>query len=433
MNRLARGLTVAMALRLAGCQSGLFGPGLNPPPGTPSAQPATSQPSAVPIAATPTPPSPGNPSVLTIWLPPQFNPNSGTTAGELLKKRLHDFSVDNPTIQIDVRVKAESGPGGLLESLAASSAAAPAALPDMIALSLSDMEAAGLKGLLTPLDGLTTAPDEKDWYPYARQMMGLQGNTFGLPFAGDALVLVYRPAAVPKPPTDWATLSKLAIPVVFPAADEQGRLTLALYQAAGGQIRDNQGRPALQPEILAKVLNLYRDGLANGTFPAGNALLDSDAQIWQAYRDQKDNLAFTWVSHYLAELPPDTTLMVLPPAEKTTQTLATGWLWVFSSPMPEKRAITARLAEYMVQSDFLARWSVAAGYLPTRPSSLASWTDQSLASLLNQVEVSAVAEPSSDILGSLGPVLRDATIQVVKSQGDPDQTAQAAAQRIQAP
>ncbi|RPH57050.1 MAG: hypothetical protein EHM81_12165, partial [Chloroflexi bacterium] len=98
-----------------------------------------------------------------------------------------------PGLQIEVRVKAESGPGNLLNSLSATRAAAPSILPDLVALSRADLEAATANGLLHSLDGLTTLPDDPDWYPYARQMAHIQNTTFGLPFAGDALVLVgYR-------------------------------------------------------------------------------------------------------------------------------------------------------------------------------------------------------------------------------------------------
>ena len=89
-----------------------------------------------------------------------------------------------------MRVKAASGPGGLIESLSAASAAAPAVLPALVALSRSDLETAALKGLVFSLDGLTRIVDDTDWYAYARQLALIQGSAFGLPFAGDAIAPV---------------------------------------------------------------------------------------------------------------------------------------------------------------------------------------------------------------------------------------------------
>ncbi|MBA4380168.1 MAG: hypothetical protein C0393_05765 [Anaerolinea sp.] len=96
-----------------------------------------------------------------------------------------------------MRVKAESGPAGLLESLAAARQAAPSALPDLIALPYRDMETAATRGLIYPLDNLTgllagRSSAGSDWYDYAHQLAQVQDTTFGLPFAADALALVYR-------------------------------------------------------------------------------------------------------------------------------------------------------------------------------------------------------------------------------------------------
>ena len=63
-----------------------------------------------------------------IWLPPQFDPRSGTPAAKILKNHLDLFIALNPGVQIEVRIKAEDGPGGLLDSLGSTNVAAPLAL-----------------------------------------------------------------------------------------------------------------------------------------------------------------------------------------------------------------------------------------------------------------------------------------------------------------
>src|SRR5512138_2422725 len=42
---------------------------------------------------------------LRIWLPPQFNPASGSDAANLLGQRLADFEAQNPGLKIEVRIK----------------------------------------------------------------------------------------------------------------------------------------------------------------------------------------------------------------------------------------------------------------------------------------------------------------------------------------
>jgi ABC-type glycerol-3-phosphate transport system substrate-binding protein len=114
-------------------------------------------------------------------------------------------------------------------------------------------------------------------------------------------------------------------------------------------------------------------------------------------------------------------------------TLATGWVWALGNPQPERRQLSIELAKWLVQSDFLSKWTSAEGYLPPRPTSLAGWSNQSLQTLLSQVVISAQLRPSNDLLASLGPVLRDATLQILKAQSDPVQAAQAASERLKGP
>jgi maltose-binding protein MalE len=150
--------------------------------------------------------------VLQIWLPPEFDPGSGTPAGDVLQAHLDEFARRRAGVRIEVRVKAVDMPGGLLDALTSASAAAPLILPDLIALPRSSLEAAALKGLLHPYEGLSTALEHPDWYEYARKRVRIQASTYGLPFAGDARVLVYRPEAVAAPPTDWQDMLELTGP-----------------------------------------------------------------------------------------------------------------------------------------------------------------------------------------------------------------------------
>ena len=127
---------------------------------------------------------------LTVWVPPEMDPELDAEASIRFRNRLNAFSAANGGIDINVRVKAASGAGGLLDALTASNAAAPASLPDLIVLTRTDLETAALKGLVFSMDGMTDIPDDPDWYAFTRNMALIQGSTFGLPFACDALALV---------------------------------------------------------------------------------------------------------------------------------------------------------------------------------------------------------------------------------------------------
>ena len=103
-------------------------------------------------------------------MPPEFDPASSKPAGKILQSRLGEFTNRRPGVRIEVRVKETSGTGGLLDSLTTASAAAPQALPDLVALPRPELETAALKGLLHPFRDLSTPIEDPDWFEYARQL-----------------------------------------------------------------------------------------------------------------------------------------------------------------------------------------------------------------------------------------------------------------------
>ncbi len=215
-----------------------------------SAPTGTAIPSATPTTFAPPPVTPGGPRTLRIWVPPQFDPAAESPAGALLQERLDEFVARRPGLQIEVRVKAES----MIGSLGTTRAAAPSVMPDLVALSRPDLESATSKGLLHPLDGLTTLLDDPDWYPYARQMAHIQNTAFGLPFAGDALALVGYGSPLPA---NWDELPEETL-LIFPAADPRAFFSLSLYLSSGGMLQDSQGRIAIDETLMTEVLSFYR-------------------------------------------------------------------------------------------------------------------------------------------------------------------------------
>jgi multiple sugar transport system substrate-binding protein len=371
--------------------------------------------------------------VLTLWLPPQFDPKNGTVAGNLLKKQLDAFMTEYPNVQINVRIKAASGPGGLLESLTTTSAAAPDALPTLILLNRSSLETASFKGLIFPLDEISTVIDDADWYEYARELAIIQGSVYGLPFAGDAILLVYRPSQFSSIPKDWETLQNLHQPVLFPAADTEGLLTLTLYKSLGAPIQDTQLRPTLDVEQLELVFKLYEDGARNGVFTPSITQYQTESQVWQAYTEQSANAVITWSSRYLNELPADSSAVPLPVLGNEMYTVADGWMWALADTNEERKVLGAALAEYLVDENFLAEWSPNTDYLPTRPTSLAAVTNQNLKSLLSQIVIASHVRPATDLTSTIGPIVQEGTLQIIKRQLNSVDAAIAAADKLETP
>lgn len=426
-------LLLTQIIFLTGCNKFSFPPVL-PQPTDVSTPPGVENTAIPTIEGTPSSTvTPTGPQELTIWVPPQFDPDSGSISGNLLQNRLENFCEENPGVDIFVRVKASTGPSNLLESLTTTNAAAPSALPSLIALDRTNLETAALKGLIYPLDDLTTVIDDPDWFDYSRQLALIQGNTFGLPFAGDALLITYRPGKIGTVPVDWENILRRGQTLLFPAADPQALTTLTLYLSAGGEVEDSQNRPMLEPEVLSQVFTLYTDGAQQGVFPPWLSQYQTDGQVWQAYHDQEAHWMLTWSSYYLSELPVDTAAIPLPTLGSEDLTMASGWLWALSEPLPERQTLSADLAEYLIASDFLASWTPTIGYLPTRPTTLVDWTNQSMRSLISQIVLSAQIRPSNDLTNSLGPVLKESTLLIIERKSNPIQAAQSAHEQLYAP
>jgi ABC-type glycerol-3-phosphate transport system substrate-binding protein len=261
----------------------------------------------------------------------------------------------------------------------------------------------------------------------------LQDSTFGLPFAGDAMVLVHRTATVSDPPPTFASALETQGPLAFPAADPQALFTLALYQAAGGRLFDDQGRPSLDVDILTEVLTFYQDGATIELIPFWLTQYETDEQSWEAFSEHLAEMVVTWTTRYLDGPANDTEIAHIPTSDGNHFTLGDGWVWALVSPTPEHQELSVVLAEYLTRSDFLAEWTSVTGYLPPRPSALADWEPIPMRSLIHQISLAAQLIPPSDVLTSLGPPLQEATVQVLKLEIDPLAAAEEAAGSLSGP
>lgn len=419
-------LALGALLWLTGCEA------LPLTGGTPSPAPSATATSA-PRATLEPSQTPAGPTTLQIWLPPRFDPQGGTRAGDLLAARLEEFTSRRAGVRVEVRLKAESGPGGLLDSLSSANAAAPLALPDLVFMPHATLETAALKGFLFPLDNISAQAAADDWYAYAQNLGRIQDSTFGLPFAGDTLVMLYRPANVETPPGSWEAAFELNQPIAFPAADPQALFTLLQYMASGGRIQDEEGRPVLDAAVLQEVLTLYDQAAQSGLLPIWLTQYTTQEQAWEAYQNDQADMVISWLSRYLSDLPVDTSATGVPTESAEGFTFANGWVVALTNPQVERHDLAVQLAEFLVDGDFLADWTETAGYLPPRSSALAGWTDASLKSLINRIVRTAQVIPPSDVLNVVSPALEQAAVEVLTDQTDPETAAQTALGQVTAP
>jgi multiple sugar transport system substrate-binding protein/arabinogalactan oligomer/maltooligosaccharide transport system substrate-binding protein len=362
-----------------------------------------------PLATGQPEPAVAEPRILRIWLPPQFNPNANNSSAELLKERLNNFEAAHPGLEIDVRIKSESGEADLLNSLAVTSMAAPSALPDLIALPRHGLESASQKGLVRPLEEFTRDLQNPDWYPYARELGEIDGTPYGLPFAGDALVIMYRPELVWIKNWDDILLSESQL--VFSGADPLAEVALSLYASAGGELTDAQGNPTLDQDILIQVLDLFSRGRGASLFPDAAWNITNDEQVLQEYRSRRAEMAILHYSRYRASqdglFQP---LMSL--SEEPYFTFATAWMWALTGANAENEQLAVEAAEYLTNEEFLTSWIGETGYLPTRRFPEGEELDASTAAVIE----AARTVPAADTLLALGPLMQNAVVRVLNGE-----------------
>ncbi len=357
--------------------------------------------------------------VLTLWLPPEFDPQSGSASGQLLSSRIAEFQKQNSGIQVNTRIKATEGVGGSLDMLRTASKAAPLALPSLVLLKRASFEQAVEEQLIIPVPAEEEGDTDPDWYPYAKAMGLVNEIQHGYPFIGDAMILVHRPVEIERDSlSSWTDILEINSPLLFPAADERALLTLGLYLSKAGSLYDENQRLTLDEEVMRSVLTVYQNGSEKEIFPYWLSQFDDDNQTWKAYHDDQGDVVVTWTSLYLNELPVDSSAVPLRGIENQPFTLADGWVWAISEPDVEQQELATQMAQFLVEPSFLAKFTISAGYLPVRPSTTSAVTDQIIQNLLEDTASNAMLIPGNGIFDSFTMNLRDAILSIIKEQTD---------------
>lgn len=421
-----------LGLAVAACG---LGPTPTPPVLTPTVAagtPAATLPpavTAVPGTAEPTPSA--APEVLTLWLPPEFTTDVTTPGGEVLAAQLEAYERAHLGLTIELRTKAESGLGGLLNALVTGANVAPSVLPDVVALRRDDLAQAAEAGLIAPLELVVPPATLADFYPFAQSLGRVNGVWVGLPFAADARVLAYSTNFYPEPPARW---SEVDVGVyMLPGGEPAALALLSGYLARGGTLTDDAGMIHLDTGVLAAVLEEYQTLKTDGRLPVSTLDYVDVAGTWLAFRQRQAALVATSAQQFLAEQAELTAvaMTLLPTAGQPNLALADGWSWALVNA-PDQHPLAADLLNYLLAPEQHAQWTEASGVLPTRAATLAGWQTDRLAEQVAGVLAQAQLQPAGPVLAVVGPALRQALAEVVSGRATPFAAATAATGAVSA-
>jgi len=388
---------------------------------TPTPDRTPTLPTSPTATASPEPAGPETKS-LTIWVPPQWDPNAENDSGELFRQRVDEFSNQLPSVRVTLRVKALNGPGGILETLKAAQDAAPLVIPDVVALPRSSMEQAVSDGTITALDENENFSPPESWYPYASQLATVNERIYGMPFAADVLVLAYKSDSIEEPPGDWESLLTTQKPMAFPASDTNALVTMAFYESLGGNIAVLNDHYVLDRSPLRRLFSFYQRANEADVMPYWLTQFDSDQQAWNAYRDRQSTQVITWSSNYLTSDSPNTALGALPTSNGMPFSYATGWMWSVTTTDPEQADLALQFIDFVSEEEFIADWNSAAGFVPVHSTALSPWLAQNEnLSVFEQLLPASKSIPSQDELDQIGPVFNQAVLSVLKEQMEPEE------------
>ena len=309
-----RWLPMLLVLVIAGCVATPA-----PTPGSTSAalptrtpQPtlvANSTPSEGTAASVPTP----GPMTLTWWAPEFLSPKAPQPAGPILAEQLAEFeSSQDGKVRVAVVSKTRYGKGGPLDFLRTAQSVAPAILPDLVALDVSELEAAAATDLLQPLDGLLDKDLTDNLYPFAVSAGTFEDRLLAVQYAADLDHLVYGQAEVKSPPMTWAALLEAKAPYLLPVGSPQPgasgqsfgglqSIFISQYLSARASNDPKQRILSVEEEPLLRMLNFYDAAAKGGVLPPiALELADVDA-VWNAFAQGAAPLADVSARRYLNE------------------------------------------------------------------------------------------------------------------------------------
>lgn len=406
MTRFPRFTTLILLFTLAGCSS------LAPILSTPTPAPVETVTATPQLDPTQSAPAQTAPNKLIVWLPPQFDPSAETVPAGLLNQRLKAFETEHPGLKVEIRIK--GGGTDIVNFLSVTNNAAPVSMPDLIALSYEQMQDAASRGYLHPLDGLTDILQDPDWYVFARELSSVQNVAYGIPFAADALMTIYRPSLFELPPPTWDSIIKSGALLAFAASDPGQYLSLSLYLSVDGQLADEQGVFTLNEDALVSVLSFYQSAYESGAFPSTIKEFQTDSQSLSNYRSGESSVVVTWASSDIGvNSGAYTTLIGL---DDVPHSIGDGWVWVLAGSNTESQPLAVELASYLTEGEYMSEWTYASGYLPTRPLALDAWEDDVAKDSIDDVLLSAHPSPSPDVVAWFGPIMQGALVRIFNGE-----------------
>jgi len=445
------GLLTALVVILSACTGETPGMSATAVPGTrpaatasPAAQ-ATAASTAVPGATTPA--TGGQPAdteetalSLTWWTPEFYSPQAPQPAGPLLAEQLAAFEASQGgQVRVNPVLKARYGEGGLLDFLRTAQPVAPAILPDLITLDVTELELAVEAGLLQPLDLLLDGDMTAGLYPFAVSAGVFDDRRMAVQHLANLEHVAYLTSQVEAPPATWDMLLEEDLPYLFPLGNPQPssvssqteglqHAILSQYYSTGAAVDAVTRAPLLELEPLIRLLEFYDAAAEAGVLPPGAQELTEPDAVWGVYVQGKVPLAYVSARRYLAEREAlrGSGYAAAPGWAGPAAPVASGWALAIVTTDPERQRAAAELIAWLMQPGNSGAWAQAAGWLPTSPAALAAMRSTPYHQFLDSQLRVAISPPIGADYVQVAARIQRAIVSVLQEDVAPAEAAQQA-------
>ncbi|RPH49436.1 MAG: ABC transporter substrate-binding protein, partial [Desulfobacteraceae bacterium] len=301
-----------------------------------------------------------------------------------------EFERENPDIKVNA-VYAGNYDDTRVKALAALKANQPVQLSVLFSIDVFELME---QDAIVPFDDIAVSPDDKKWiagfYPSLMENSHAKGKTWGIPFQRSTIVMYYNKDAFreagldpEKPPATWAEMAAVAGKLT--KKDASGNVTrwgvqipstgypYWMFQALSMQngevlMNESGNKTYFDKPAVIEALQYWRDlAVKHKVMPEGTTdwgtlrqkfLEGATAMMWHTTgnltavrQDAKFNFG----------------VCMLPAGKRRGSPTGGGNFYIFKKATPEERKASLKFIKFMTSPELTARWSIATGYVATRP------------------------------------------------------------------
>lgn len=301
-----------------------------------------------------------------------------------------DFEKENPDIKVKA-IYAGNYNDARIKALAALKAGQPAQLSVMFSIDIYELIE---QDAIVAFDDIVETEEEKAWltkfYPALMENGVTGGKTWGIPFQRSTIVMYYNKDAFrdagldpEKPPATWDELVAMGKKLVktdgsgqvdrwgvmIPSTGYPYWMFGALSMQNDQVLMNQDGNQTFfsDPDVVGALQYWVDLGQTHKVMPGGtiewgtlrqNFLEQKTAMMWHSTGNLtvvKKNAAF------------DFGVAMLPASVRRGTPTGGGNFYIFKQTTPEERKAAMKLVRFLTQPERTAEWSIATGYLGTRP------------------------------------------------------------------